>query len=600
MPRIQEYTPQVQAPGPVNVQATAADFGGAAAQGLTALGNDTQEAGQFLEKRAAASDIAEQHAKVSQVRNQAVVDLHEALRTADPSDKGFVPNFMDGVNQKLQDLQDGAATPAGRNFLTRSSQAVSGEVLRTAAAGRQELAGQAAIEQHGTALNANTNTVRLDPTQLDSVQAQNDAAIDAQVRDGNMDTKLALRLKSEDSKSLAVSALQGLMDKNPQSARDLLDSGKFDSVLHSQDTERMYRAADARDKQNEEQADIDDRRAKRILQGQQEDTMKDFNEKIDNGTLNLMDIQNSNLSAEQGRLYRGILNSSSKKALAYTDPQVFSSFFDRIHGINTDGKGVPDTTELAQAVHDHQLSITGPMSMRALQAEIADKKTPEAQALAVQKNAFNSQMKSALGWDSQNHIYKDPQGPANYAKLITLENQEEAAARKGSKPIVDLYTDNSETYLGPKALAMGRTLPQIMQGMTGQVGGAAPKPNSAAATDMSMGSKLSDADIEAIRNPKQASGDQRFTAAADYARLNKALSPDRPSRVDQIFKLWAQADSTGRANFTDELKQMGYKGALPGSQTQAPPPAEPSSDAKKIRKANESAEQYLERMKGNN
>lgn len=470
MPRLQEYTPQVQAPGPVDVHATSADFGGAAAQGLGQLGAGLSDTGQFLEKREASADVAEQHAKVSQIRNQSIVDLHEAIRTADPNDKDFVDNFMNGVNQKLQSLQDGAQTPAGRNFLQRSTEAVSGELLRTAAIGRQELAGQAAVEQHGAALVANTNSVRLAPDQYDSILAQNNAALQYQVQHGGMDSKLALKLQNDDTQALAVATVQGTMQngKNgPQAARDLLDSGKFTNILDSDQHNALYHAADRQDSLNIEMDNAAQRQKDVVLKQQQTQTMSDFIDKIAGHTLTDKDVLNSNLppvgegSKEHFLQKIAVMNTEAEKDNSMLSPLVKSVLLPN----GAPGK-IYDQSEVVKYIGK---GIT-PNGAKEIFSFMEGKGTPDGD---IRNQLWKKVLDSAHGeLDKSTMGFKDPQGPDRerlfLERVLPLRQQWE---KQGKTPteIAELAAKEIPTF---KA-----TLPDIMNSMRQQnTPGQAPNP----------------------------------------------------------------------------------------------------------------------------
>lgn len=612
MPRIKEYTSQQSAAGPVNINVNANQFGEQAYQGLSQLGSGIQDTSSFLEKRETQSEVSDLHAKLSDARAKFTQGLADTLKTADPGDHTVVDKFMAGYDKASGDLAQTINTPGARNFFDRANESLRTNLLEHAISGQTELAGIKNAADNTTALNNFSSSIINAPSQYDSAKQQFEQGVDAQVGTGGISKGTAIQYKEHGNTELAKSAVMGWVDQGavgPSYAKDMLDSGKFDSFINGPLKQELYGKIQAKESFNRS----DQARAKALdqdaLTQAQENVKQQMYPKIFDGSLSLKDVWNDKtLSADQKLQIQKLTDTQTREGKhLVTDPATFNDFFTRIHNLETDSTKPPVTDkDLENAVISGKLSMDGPESLNSLRKEMAGTNTPEGKALQASKNAVNFAVKNNLGFDNEHHIFKDPQGPENFAKWVTFANNKETDQRAKGKPVGDLYNSLSPDYILPAWRQFSNNTSQIMKQMTGGTGGNASDNRNPQGADASQGwwntpsapkaidyraGSFSQADLDNIKAGKPL-GPGTAPHVYDFSDLSKSLGSGS-GRIDQIKRLYSGADEKGKASFVEELKSLGYKGSMPGDQRVVPPQQQPSAEA--FHKTNESMEDFLKR-----
>lgn len=410
MPKIQEYNPQVQAPGPVDVHANAAEFGGQAAQGLESLGQNTAEGIAFLQRKTNAEDVANQHESVANALADRTAAVKETLRKADPAKREEIATqLMDDTKKAFDNLQENAETPAGRNFLTRAGASAQKEINRLILAGKQELAGAASVNQHATTINSLAGAVHDDPSLYDHAVSQNADGLRSlvQTEGSGLTEEKALKIHTTDMVTLAVAAVHGTMedggDKGIQAARTLLASDKFD--IPDSVATRLQKDIDNQEKGNERDALNREKLQEKLLKQQQKTTQDGFLDKLHEGTLDWDTVKKSNLNpfgeGSKDTFSKAI---ATQNTAAAKDNHLLSDLTTRVLAPNGTADKIYEQAEVVKYV-GKGLTTEGAKTIFSL---MDGNQTPDGR---VKNSLYNDVLKAAAGQISKSRFgMPDPDG----------------------------------------------------------------------------------------------------------------------------------------------------------------------------------------------
>lgn len=590
MPRIQEYNSQISAPGPVDVHATAADFGSQIGQGLENLGQGAEAVGQFLDRKAKSDEVAKIHADTSKMNSDWVQRNNDNMKSAEPG-ADVTSYFSENYDKDMDAYAETIQTDAGRRYFERERAANKKEMLSTLMHGQAELAGEAFKANEATASNEESNQIRTDPTLYQAKQEGAKRYFDAQVENG-MPRVQALELQTAREKKNAVAAIEGWATRNAPMARQLINNGEFSDKLSAPEIETMLTHVRQQEHINLEDAELKRRLKKEQISDADEAEKKRLMPSAMDGTIDLKALAvNPKLTSAGIENIRSIALSAAREGThARTDKTFLNNVFEKMWGELKPGEDRMNQAEFEQYLQKEGI-MKGKLAINGSEGEnfhelvnlYAGTNTPEGKTLKQGEDRFYGEVKNVVGWDTEHHIFQDKvhgQENADAAWRYYLQKKQEyVKAGKRWSSLMD--SKDTANYIMPDIRTkFGQSPLQIMNGITGKVGGIPQQGPS---------------QLPANRVPPD------LSVAGDLRRLHgmlQGLGPAQPARVDQILKLWPNADTNGRASFTQELKDLEYKGDLPGSQTQAPAPTQPSSDVKLIKRPNESWDEYLIRRKG--
>ncbi|WP_423415662.1 hypothetical protein RLW55_04070 [Hyphomicrobium sp. B1] len=171
MPRIREYqvsqSAQSSLPGPLNVRASAEDFGGQVGAALQGLGGSIQKTSTLAADQAARSDAIQADLLSAKLEQAATKQFFDEKQNAAPGGKGFA----DDIKGKFDDLA--AKTFDGASDGTRQAARAKVENLKTSMYARAlgfeaEASSQFVRNSAQDTLSTLQNTVALDPTRYES------------------------------------------------------------------------------------------------------------------------------------------------------------------------------------------------------------------------------------------------------------------------------------------------------------------------------------------------------------------------------------------------------------------------------------------------
>ena len=178
MPRIQGYEDRVVAQGALQAQASPDDFGAATGRGVEKFGYAVGDFGEQIYKMHEAQDVSSVHVSLARARAEWTQKLAERERAAVPGDDTFAETLMNDMEGAFAQGAEGVKTPRGREVYRSLANNLVSEFGQRAVYIQGDLAAKDAVNKYGALVDALGGTVRMDPSQLDSVVAQGYAAID--------------------------------------------------------------------------------------------------------------------------------------------------------------------------------------------------------------------------------------------------------------------------------------------------------------------------------------------------------------------------------------------------------------------------------------
>jgi len=226
MPRVQEYTPEQEAQGPVGQTSPMLEQVSMFGRGIADAGRDIQDAGSILRQRQTQAETSDAYASVAEQRAQ-FMD-----RIQDETAKGTldVGKVKDDYQKWVEDQYDSYDTPGGKDAFTRASARTGGALLMSASRGYAAVQGKKAADNLVTLTNTNSNLAMKDPNSFPDLYSAQTEAIQAQVESGALTQTQADQLHKSAGIELAKGAVRGYMqsDYNNIKAGVVSSDGKID------------------------------------------------------------------------------------------------------------------------------------------------------------------------------------------------------------------------------------------------------------------------------------------------------------------------------------------------------------------------------------
>lgn len=460
MPQIPQYTTQVQASsrGLPDPRASAAGVGNA----ISGFGATLGDIGDHLYKQQAQTEVTDVQTKLAQARADWTVKQAQMAQESDPGDPHFADKFLEDFQNDVGKLGDNISTREGQQAFKTGMAELTAHFTQSSGLYQAASMGVKAVTDYQTFLDANRNTVFLDPSQFGSVLAQTETALgDKTGVYANMPADDRIKLERQTKEQLALSTVEGLIRQSPQAAMADLKSGKYAAFLDADKTNSLMGQATTAITAQEVDAQRRQRLADKAQKDAEENTLdKIINDAVENpASLTASSIAASNLKPSTKLELIGKMNAGFFDKPAPTKGSVFTGLLQRIYLPDGDPNKLTDPSEINKHI-GVDLSLT---DARKLRSEIQGKGTPDGQAEAVQKRAFLSLVKSQLTKSDPLTGIRDPKGDELYYQFQSDFLSNYAKQRAAGKSSHDLLDPTSKDYLGRPIASMRRSPAQAMQ-----------------------------------------------------------------------------------------------------------------------------------------
>ena len=455
MARIQEYNTEVGA---------SADIGGRRAQGTDFYrgGNDgsaLMNAADRIEDTVQRQEVSEVRAKMAEARAEWTVEMKTRADKGELGDSTFAEKFNEDFGNHVAKLGEGVRTAAGRAAYKESSALLSAHFLEASGIYQAESMGKKAVLDYSRALDANRNTLVQDPAQFPSVLLENERALaDPNGPYGNMPAAKREELANVTRKELALSAVQGVIGKDPDFALEQLNKGAWAEYLDADKTVALKRSAEISIRAREIESNrLEAAAAKRQKEAERQTENAFIKQAVaEPGSVSAVDIANSILSPDDKLKWLGIIKKDDAEKPLKTDAKVFTDLFDRLHLPDDDPRAIKDEKQLDQYL-GRGLSMEG---LNNLRTELSGRRTEDGRIESELKKLHFDAVKSAL--TKSNGIIKDPKGDEQVLAYMSWFLPTYAKARKSGKTDLDLLTPDGPDYLGKNLDRYKRSFEQIL------------------------------------------------------------------------------------------------------------------------------------------
>lgn len=514
MPKVKEYLPNVEYPGPVDSRRIAAeDFGAARAQGGIALGQGIQNFAEVLQKRNEQVELSKLHANLAETSSQLDIELAETIETADPNDDSWTEKAQEKIDLSLEKIGESVQTRAGQDFLRSHGASLKGQYLEKIASGKAQLAGKAAALNYQKTEDALTAGVASDPSTFEAKRTQLLDGLGAQIAAG-MPRHVAEGLARQGEQKLALTALKSWVSLDPNGTKKEIASGKWDKYINGDMKRQLF--GDIESEIRGRQADAERARLmqERALEAQQKKTQNEFLDKLAQGQLTWDDVKASNLSpfgSGSKEQFMQMMKAAADKP-PKTDPTVFRQTLADIYRPDGDPKKIVDENQL------NDLFIAGKItyeSLKDLRSEISGNATPQGRAINDMKKQLFQLAETRLVKPSPMGV-RDPLGEEQLLHFQTFFFNEYKNQRAAGKSDLQLLSPESPDYLGKHINTFMKTPQQILAEMTNSMKNAKPPAAVASPEATPAPSMVSDAPPAFVPKPARKPGE---TAAEYIQRL---------------------------------------------------------------------------------
>lgn len=454
MPKIKEYTSQINAPGPQDRRRPVAeDFG--SGEGLVRFGQGLSDFGDKLAQRQEQVETSELNAKMSKTQADWAVKINERVRAGNLDSE----KTLQEIEEDLSKMEEGVQTRGGQAYFNQAAARLKGHFLETANASAAELAGQKAKNNYLESFSSQSSALISDPSAFEITKGFHDDNLDEMVRNGSLPAMAAEELKRNGATGLAKSSIKGWIKLNPDRAKADLDSGLWDSHIDGQIKDQMYGEID----QAKRAKDADDIRKlaefERVKKERQELTQNKFLEALTKNELTAKDILDSDLDAfgsGSKQQFIEMMKTNSEQRIK-TDASVKISLFDKIHS----GE-ITDENKLNQ-FFGRGLTME---DLNQLRGEIQGKKTIDGSIESDLKKGVIDIAKGKLSRTNPMLGIRDPQGDERLQRFQTYFLTEFKKQKEAGKTAQQLLSPDSPDYLGKQIDRYTGTPQEIIKDIT--------------------------------------------------------------------------------------------------------------------------------------
>lgn len=474
MAQINEYMPETEAAGPVG-SAPAPVMAGAVGQAVERMGAQAMEGADYLGQRLTQSETSDAYAAAAQARSDFMAQVQ------DETDRGVIDSSK--IKEKYQawmnQQADNYSTPGGKNAFNRFASRTYSSVMRAAARGQVQVAGNNALADFQKAGNQNAAFLEKNPEEFQNVRDSTVELAGMNVDNGVWSPSQARKVQTFADAETAKAALMGWANKDYDSAKNavlqkgganidpedprfntakaMLDKGAFDQFL----TEDQRRAV---------RSEIEARKHGGLLEGtrilaaneqRRQDIARNWmnqnSQSIFDGSMPMSQVMDPKKTPQlytlEQRMYVANAIAHFANRENKTDPALYNSIVQRIY----DEKR---TDHIDSPLQIAQLAANG--SLAGKDAETLTTmldKSPQGEENRANQKMLVEAARGALVHENKLAGLADPDGELN---LMRYTNDLQGAIRDAvtqNKPISSVLSPNSPDFFG-KRLAQYRVSPQ--------------------------------------------------------------------------------------------------------------------------------------------
>lgn len=208
------------------------------------VGRGAEAVHQQVQKHYDQQDITNLTMEAARMEADTAVEWNKWQAQNDPNDPTVSKRFIDEyVTPRINAFTGKAQTDAGREYASRASSAYFGGAYKTSAIDAANNMATAAVDNVNQLGINLSNAAAANPNSWQAQVAQADLAIETYAQTHNIQPHAVTELKKSMHEQIAVAAVQGAIDNDPEGALRALESGEWDGKLTGAQTVQAIRGA---------------------------------------------------------------------------------------------------------------------------------------------------------------------------------------------------------------------------------------------------------------------------------------------------------------------------------------------------------------------
>lgn len=438
MPKITEYTPEVDASGPQGGIDPNLEQVSKAGAGLQAFGRDVGDANDVVQNRIQQMESSDAFAKVTDLKEKYLEQIQQ--QTADGTiDVGKVKQqYQDDIDQ----LGQAYDTPQGKDAFNRYATRSQGILIQKAMTGQTIVARNNAVNSFQDSLNTNANIVHNDPSLYGDTLNSTIENIHDLNQQGLIPASQLQQTLDTAKNTIGFSAIKGHAQLDPEATKADLDSGKFNDQLTPAQLQEAYQAV----KVAQTTRQTGQLQAITLAKAVQEEQARNWQNsefpKVLTNSLKPQDLVNAPLSFGEKMNMLNIIQRANSGAFNI-DPGFKNSITQRMLSPDSDPNHISDPSQLQQYVAQGKLS---PQDYQQMTSWFD--KTPQGQTLTANRKQLLDLAKAKLVNSNTYFGQKDPDGQYNLMQFTNALQTKEADLRSQNQPVNQLYDVKSPNFFG--------------------------------------------------------------------------------------------------------------------------------------------------------
>ena len=473
MPEIREYTQQVggasELPlGQVTRQAFASDFTGAG-QGLQHVGQALQQVSsdgiaiqRMVQEQQARKEVTQAHIELAGLNAEAAKELDRIQNSPDVLDDAWAEQFNARWSTQLDNVSSKYNTAHGQQAFDRGAADFRAHYLVESARVQSNLAGVQAVDNFKQYIEASRNALLSNPLQFERLEKDSiNLLSDPNGVFANIPANKRTELMRYTRESLAVSAVQGVIQKDPELALAKLQLGDWGQYLDGDKTHQLMVEAQVGINGLDAEARRREAEQERLRKLEIKNTQNQFISLLDSDKLTSEMILNSNLDpVGEGSKehYLNIIRARAKEHKEKPIQQDPKIYLNVLQGIRS-GE-ITDETQIEQVFAmsaQNRKGITWE-DTKSLRKEFEERRTPSGRVLGDAIDSFVKKHQAAIDRSNPVMGIKDELGTRKLGQFNDFILHKVEEYRQEKKNPHDLFDESKPDYIGkPEIIDRYRT-----------------------------------------------------------------------------------------------------------------------------------------------
>lgn len=450
MPKIEAYNvPKVDGGGELKNFASN-EYPDVAYTSQVNQGRAISEFGDQIVKRQTQVELSDANAQMAKAQSDWQVRLQQQTQDGSINTEQVKQDYAD----YMQKLGGQYHTPEAKAFFSRESAQLGTSILGSAMKSQAVIAGARAEDNLMTATNHDATSLRTDPSTFDLILSRNQAAIDAEVKNGSLSAVDALKIKEASSKELAQAAMKGWAELNPEFAKKKLAEGTYDKYIDDATRSQLETYIKVNENAKDSESARRDAAITRAQKLQDESWQQSAIPLLTKQALTTNMVIQSNALPETKLRYLRLIKESAKEGVVSNPAMINELTRNALLPDDDPNKRIRNMGDLAPYV-GKDININDAEKIVKF-----TKTLPQEEAIQDNRKRLVKYATAELV-KSNSFAGPDPKGEYNLSQFVVSLQKQEEQLRKDGKPVSALYDPTNKDYFGNQINKYRRTQQEI-------------------------------------------------------------------------------------------------------------------------------------------